>query len=99
MTSYKITGPSQARPADFHHALLLASFKKAFLRFLKDEWAAQIYGTLLVGHIVYFAMEEHCYMYTAVEGKVHQTVVAGLCMKRWTQDLYSMPNILDSTPL
>ena len=36
--SYIITGPSQRRPSNFSAALLSASFQKALLVFLKNEW-------------------------------------------------------------
>ncbi len=72
-TAYKITGPSQQRPADFHRALLSAPFKTALVRFLKDEWASHAYAPLLEGHTLYFVMEQHCYVYTAEHGNVHQT--------------------------
>jgi hypothetical protein len=55
MLSYKITGPLQKRPADFHNALQSAELKRELLSFLKDEWVSSSYACLLEGHQLYFA--------------------------------------------
>ena len=68
--SYIITGPSQRRPSNFNAELLSASFKKALLVFLKNEWTSDKYAPTLEGQKVYFALEESCYLYTAKDGHV-----------------------------
>ena len=74
-TAYKITGSSQQRPTDFHCALQSATFKTSLLRFLRDEWTSQTYASMLEGHTLYFALEQHCYTYMAADGIVHRSVV------------------------
>ena len=69
--AYQITGPSQRRPTDFHRALLLASFKTALLRFLKEEWRS-MYVPVMEGHEVYFGLEQSCYVYNTKNGLIQQ---------------------------
>ena len=76
--SYIITGPSQRRPSNFNAELLSASFKKALLVFLKNEWTSNKYAPTLEGQNVYFALEESCYLYTAKDGHVERSEVADL---------------------
>ena len=70
--AYQITGPSQRRPTDFHRALLLASFKTALLRFLKEEWRSSMYAPVMEGHEVYFGLEESCYVYNTTNELIQQ---------------------------
>ena len=76
--SYIITGPSQRRPSNFNAALLSASFKKALLVFLKNEWTSNKYVPTLEGQKAYFTLEESCYLYTAKDGHVERSEVADL---------------------
>ena len=76
--SYIITGPSQRRPSNFNEALLLTSFKKALLVFLKNEWTSDSYAPILEDHKVYFALEESWYLYTAKDGHVEHVEVSDL---------------------
>ena len=78
MHSYKITGPLQKRPADFHKALQSAEFKRELLSFLKDEWVSSSYACLLEGHQLYFATGQECFLFTANDGHVERIRVNDL---------------------
>ena len=65
-TSYTITGPEQQRPKDWQKALLSASGKTSFLRFLAKQWTQHSDIKVLAGHGVYLAIDEECHHYAVV---------------------------------
>ncbi len=77
-TGYRITGPSQKRPADLSDAFRSSKFKRKLLAFLRDEWASQTYAPILEGHELYFALEQECHHYVVEDGTVRRTLVQEL---------------------
>ena len=69
-TSYAITGHEQQRPRDWQKALLSASVKTSFLRFLAEQWTQHSDIKVLARHDVYLAIDEECHHYAVFGSQI-----------------------------
>ena len=82
-TSYTITRPEQQRPKDWQKALLSASFKTSFLRFIAEQWTQHSDIKVLAGHDVYLVIDDECHHYAVVGSQIcHEKVSALACCHR-----------------
>ncbi|MCG7875152.1 MAG: hypothetical protein N0C90_02335 [Candidatus Thiodiazotropha endolucinida] len=74
----KVSGPDQRRPKDFGTALKAESFKISLLRFLAEEWSSDEYTSVLKTCELYFGLDDKCYLYKVVDGKMTRTEIGEL---------------------
>lgn len=75
---YRISGPQQARPADFYKSLKNYRFKEELVRFLAEHWAdpslAEIYGNKKV----YLTVDKQCFRFYSVNNTVFKQELLSL---------------------
>ena len=75
---YQISGLDQIRPKDFNKALKSSSFKQQLAHFLVKDWAADHYASLLEGREVFLGVNQQCFKFHVVKGKVVQELLPEL---------------------
>ena len=79
-----------------------ASFKKSFINFLSNEWNKDEYVDILGNHTLYLALNETCYKYQVVDGKIVKTLLEDLRCKHLEADtriLFHARHVTESTQL
>ena len=66
-SDFKVTGPDQRRPRDFHSLLKSSVFKTSFLKFLAEEWQKDSYANIIGKRRLVMGVEDVCYTFTVME--------------------------------